>query len=86
VNEWREVLNQVRMMNEALQDRRAIDMRPAWRALGYREAAGEPEPVVWAEAAGAQGDFVVRVSGFSQYFVALDREVQNDVIRGRAHA
>jgi pyruvate-formate lyase len=25
------------------------------------------------------------VSGFSQYFVALDREVQDDVIRRRAH-
>ena len=31
-------------------------------------------------------DLVVRVSGFSQYFVTLDREVQNDVIRRRAHA
>jgi len=50
VKEWREVLNQVRVMNEAMHDRGAIDMRPAWRALGYREAAGEPEPVVWAAA------------------------------------
>ena len=31
-------------------------------------------------------DLVVRVSGFSAYFVTLDQEVQNDVIRRRAHA
>ncbi len=30
-------------------------------------------------------DLVVRVSGFSQYFIALSREVQDDVIRRRAH-
>lgn len=30
-------------------------------------------------------DLVVRVSGFSQYFVRLSREEQNDVIRRRAH-
>ncbi|MCU0522913.1 MAG: glycyl radical protein, partial [Anaerolineae bacterium] len=30
-------------------------------------------------------NLVVRVSGFSQYFVALSREVQDDVIRRRAH-
>ncbi len=50
MNEWREVLNQVLVMNEALDDRGAMDMRPVWRAWGYREAAGEPEPVVWAAA------------------------------------
>ena len=32
------------------------------------------------------GDLVVRVSGFSQYFVRLTKEVQDDVIRRRAHA
>ena len=31
-------------------------------------------------------DLVVRVSGFSAYFVTLSREVQDDVIRRRAHA
>jgi formate C-acetyltransferase len=31
-------------------------------------------------------DLVVRVSGFSQYFVHLPRDVQDDVIRRRAHA
>ena len=30
-------------------------------------------------------NLVVRVSGFSAYFTRLDREVQNDVIRRRAH-
>lgn len=30
-------------------------------------------------------DLVVRVSGFSQYFVHLSKEVQDDVIRRRAH-
>ncbi len=30
-------------------------------------------------------DLVVRVSGFSQYFVQLSKEVQDDVIRRRAH-
>jgi formate C-acetyltransferase len=30
-------------------------------------------------------DLVVRVSGFSQYFVHLTKEVQDDVIRRRAH-
>ena len=31
-------------------------------------------------------NLVVRVSGFSEYFVSLSREVQDDVIRRRAHA
>jgi formate C-acetyltransferase len=30
-------------------------------------------------------DLVVRVSGFSQYFVHLAKEVQDDVIRRRSH-
>lgn len=30
-------------------------------------------------------NLVVRVSGFSAYFVQLDPEVQNDIIRRRAH-
>ena len=31
------------------------------------------------------GNLVVRVSGFSAYFVHLDREVQKDIMRRRAH-
>ncbi len=32
------------------------------------------------------GNLVVRVSGFSAYFTRLEKEVQNDVIRRRAHS
>ena len=45
---WPEVLAQVREWNEALPP--SIDMRPAWRALAYREFAEAPEPVVRAQA------------------------------------
>lgn len=34
---------------------------------------------------GRHGDLVVRVSGFSAYFTRLSREVQDDIIRRRAH-
>jgi len=47
---WREVLRQVRRDQRVHADRVHFDMRPAWRAMGYREAAGRPEPVIWAAA------------------------------------
>jgi len=31
-------------------------------------------------------NLVVRVSGFSAYFISLDKDVQNDIIRRRAHS
>ena len=42
---WRQVLEQVRSRSGP-----KIDLRPAWRALAYREAAGRPEPIVRAMA------------------------------------
>ncbi|MCU0522526.1 MAG: hypothetical protein MUF84_17765, partial [Anaerolineae bacterium] len=45
--DWQRVLNQVRTNPVS-----AIDLRPAWRAMAYREAQGEPEPVVRARAFG----------------------------------
>ncbi len=47
---WSRVLEQVRDRNRALSEGRAIDLRPALRAQAYRAHAGEPEPVVRAEA------------------------------------
>ncbi|MBN1248669.1 MAG: hypothetical protein JXC32_13500 [Anaerolineae bacterium] len=47
---WRTVLADVRAMNHRLHEAGAIDMRPAWRALAYRDATEKPEPIVRAEA------------------------------------
>jgi pyruvate-formate lyase len=47
---WREVLAHVRETNAALRMPGVIDMRPVWRALAYRAYAGQPEPIVRAEA------------------------------------
>ncbi len=43
MSDWRKVLEQVRSRSGP-----AIDLRPVWRALTYREAAGQPEPIVRA--------------------------------------
>ena len=43
--------------------------------LGYT-ALADPE---------AYRDLLVRVSGFSAYFTQLDRKVQHDIMRRRAH-
>jgi len=47
MDRWQGVLEQVRNHQVS-----PIDMRPAWRALAYREAEGQPEPVVRAQAFG----------------------------------
>lgn len=47
---WKTMLARVRATNQRLQDANAVDMRPAWRALAYRDAAGKPEPIARAEA------------------------------------
>ncbi|MFH1707041.1 MAG: hypothetical protein ABIF71_03885 [Planctomycetota bacterium] len=45
---WREVLAATRAYNRAHTGR--VDMRPYWRALGYRVHAGAAESVIWAQA------------------------------------
>ncbi len=47
---WREVLAQVRVVNEGLAAPGVIDMRPVWRAMAYRACEGQPEPIVRAQA------------------------------------
>jgi pyruvate-formate lyase len=48
--DWRPLLNQVRSKNEDLWKTKACDLRPAWRAVAYRENSGKPEPLVRARA------------------------------------
>jgi formate C-acetyltransferase len=50
MNEWQQVLEQVRASNRNLSENQFLDRRPVWRAQAYREHAGEPEPVVRAQA------------------------------------
>ncbi len=45
---WRDLLKQVREKNAWILSGKAADLRPAWRALAYRETAGQPEPLVRA--------------------------------------
>jgi pyruvate-formate lyase len=47
---WPTLAAQARELNQALPATGAIDLRPAWRALAYRDFADQPEPIVRAQA------------------------------------